>query len=92
MKTKGQHPTIPLFDRVKNEYQIDLDAYEFVIQQKASLIKPTIDNLMYMGNTRGAKQRIRQTFELLQHCAKRGIQDTDGALIGKNNLVVQGAD
>jgi hypothetical protein len=85
-KTARCHPPIALFDKAKNRYVVDLNGIEFLIQRKAKHIKPTFDALMAEGRVDEAKKRIDQIFELLVSCAKRGIQDTDKALIRKNNL------
>lgn len=41
---------------------------------------------MESGQCHEAKIRINQIFALLRDCAKKGVCDTDGALIRKNNL------
>jgi len=85
-KTKGLHKRVCIRDRVGTTYEIPIDRYEFVLQQKAFLIKPTIEQLMREGKVDEAKKRIGQIFQLLTSCAKKGVLDTDGALIRKNNL------
>lgn len=85
-KTTGQHPVITIVDGDGNGYELPLDAYEFVVQQKASLVKSTIAALMEEGREEEAKKRIASIFQLLVSCAKKGVADTDGALIRKDNL------
>jgi hypothetical protein len=85
-KTSGLHEVVTVFDGSGNKHQIALDSMEFVVQRKAELLKPTIDHLMKQGKEDEAKQRISQIFDLLASCAKKGVLDTDGALIRKNNL------
>ena len=41
---------------------------------------------MESGQCHEAKIRINQIFALLRDCAKKGVCDTDGALIRKDNL------
>ncbi len=85
-KTKELHKTITIVDKSGNSYAIPLDDYEFVLQRKASLLKPTITELMKQSKEEEAKKRINQIFTLLESCAKKGVLDTDGALIRKDNL------
>lgn len=85
-KSKGLFQTITIVDLLGNEHLIDLDNYQFMLQKKAMHIKPTISQLVAAGKVDEAAKRLDQIFQLLLHCSKRGIQDTDGALIRKNNL------
>lgn len=78
--------SVTIFDKMHNKYEVELDKTEFVLQKKASLIKPVFIKLMQEGDVEGAKERINQIFALLAGCAKKGVCDTDGALIRKNNL------
>ena len=85
-KTKKQHKKVKVIDKIGNEYLVDMDEVEFMLQRKAVHIKPTIEELMSQGKVDEAKERLSQIYDLLVKCAKKGVQDTDGALIRKNNL------
>lgn len=85
-KTKNQHREAFLVDLQEDEHKIALDDTEFVLQHKATFVKPTIKAYMKAGNIDEAKARINQLFELLKATAQKGILDTDGALIYKNNV------
>jgi len=84
--TKGLYPTVTLFDKAGTRYEVPLDSHEFVLQQKAELIKPVFDRLMKEGKVSQAKGRLDQIFQLLATCAKKGVADNDMQLIRKNNL------
>ena len=84
--TEGIFPTIQLHDLLGNTYSIELDKYQFLLQKKAVLIKPTITQHMKKGDVREAEKCIDRIFALFLDCAKKGIADTDGALIRKDNL------
>lgn len=84
--TKSLFPTVSIVDPLGNTYALPLDDYQFMLQRKARHVKPTIAELMHNGDIPGAKARIDQIFDLFVLCARKGIQDTDGALIRKNNL------
>lgn len=73
-------------DSLDNEYTLDMDHYQFMLQKKALHIKPEFARLMAQGDIEGAKRRIDNIFELLIDCSRKSIQDMDGALIRKNNL------
>ena len=85
-KTVGQHPTLTIYNKVGTRFEVPLDQVEFMLQRKARLVKPVLDELMAAGQIDEAKARLDQIYALLVRCAKRGICDTDGALIRKNNL------
>lgn len=85
-KSSNTHPKVVIFDKLQDHYEMSVDATEFVIQYKATLVKSTIKTLMQSGQVKDAKARIDQIFALLRDCAKKGVSDTDGALIHKNNL------
>jgi hypothetical protein len=84
--TKGLFPTIQILDSLQNTYNIELDNYQFLLQRKAVHVKPTIAALMKEGKTQQAEECIDKIFSLFLECAKKGIVDTDGALVRKNNL------
>lgn len=84
--TKGLYPTVQIKDLLGNTYSIELDNYQFLLQKKACLIKPTITKYMKEGNIKEAEKCIDRIFALFLDCAKKGIADTDGALIRKDNL------
>lgn len=83
LQTFGQAFIVDLLD---NEYRIELDDTEFVLQYKATFVKPTLKALMKSGKLDEAKERIDQLFTLLKETAKKGILDEDGALVRKNNV------
>jgi hypothetical protein len=85
-KTKNIYPSVVIRDKLNNQYQVALDGTEFVLQQKASLVKPTLSKLMQQGKVNEAKRRVEQIFSLLSDCAKKGVCDTDSQLIRKDNL------
>ncbi len=84
--TAGLYPTVVLHDLLGNSYPIQLDKYQFLLQRRAKLVKPTITSCMQNGDVREAKRCIDRIFNLFVDCARKGIYDTDGALIRKNNL------
>jgi hypothetical protein len=84
--TNGLYPTVKIHDLLGNTYSIALDKYQFLLQKKAVLIKPTITTYMKKGQIAEAEKCIDRIFDLFIDCARKGIADTDGALIRKDNL------
>jgi hypothetical protein len=85
-KGEKRYGKVVIFDKKERRYEVLLDSTEFVLQKKAELVKPTLTGLMKQGKVTDAKERISQIFRLLSDCAKKGVCDTDGSLIRKNNL------
>ena len=85
-RTGGLYPTTTIEDSLGNVYSVALDDYQFLLQRRAQLVKPTIESLIKRGDEEGAYRRIDQIFELFLDCARKGIMDTDGALVRKDNL------
>ena len=84
--TKELYPAVTIQDSLGNTYSIELDDYQFLLQRRALLVKPTIEALVRKGDEEGACRRIDQIFGLFLDCARKGIMDTDGALVRKDNL------
>lgn len=84
--TDSLYPTVKLHDLLGNVYSIELDKYQFLLQRKGTLIKPTISAHMKNGEIHEAQRCLDRIFDLFVDCAKKGIADTDGALIRKDNL------
>jgi hypothetical protein len=84
--TEGLYPTVQIKDLLGNTYSITIDKYQFLLQKKAVLIKPTITQCMNRGDVAEAEKCIDRIFDLFLDCARKGIADTDGALIRKDNL------
>jgi hypothetical protein len=85
-KTNKKLPQVTIYDKCENKYQIALDKFEFIIQKRAALVKPTITQCMSEGKLEDAKKRIDQVFTLLRKCAAKGVCDIDRALIKKDNV------
>jgi len=79
-------PVVTIKDPLGAIHHVALDRCQFLLQKKAVHIKPTIAQLMEQKNVDGAKECISWIFDLLVDCVHNDVQDTDGALIRKNNL------
>ncbi len=84
--SKNLHPQITIYDKLQTKYELQIDEMQFVLQKKALQLKDTLCQLVEEKRMSEAKVRIDQIFALLAGCAKKGVLDTDGALIRKNNM------
>jgi hypothetical protein len=84
--SKDIFPTVMIKDPLGAVHHVPLDACQFLLQKKAVLLKPMIARCMKQGDIEGAKKCLTWIFDLFIDCVHNDVQDTDGALIRKNNL------
>lgn len=77
---------IRLRDSAGQSFKIKPDRVSFIIQRKAQYVLPTLTQCMKEGKVDMAKARLDQIFDLLLTLAKKGIVDSDYALIRNNNI------
>jgi hypothetical protein len=75
--------TITLIDRTGNRYTVPLDPLCFVVQKKAELIFPSLEETLSHHDLEGAKRIIDGICELITARSQKGIKDTD-AILEKN--------
>lgn len=85
-KTENLLRGIRISDPMGQGHKIKGDEASFLIQRKATYIRPTFKELMVKGDVEGAKRRLDQIFDLLLTLAKKSIVDGDIALIRNNNI------
>ena len=76
-KTKHLDQTIELVDKLGISHKLSLDDLEFVVQKRASLIRPSIEGLMENGQEMEAKELISKVVKLLVTRCERGLFDKD---------------
>lgn len=79
-KTKDFLPSTLLLDKRGRKHRIDLDRFEFVIQQKATLVQEHIAQLMRQGDVRRAKQALVSLLEHIRLQCSRGFIDGDSGI------------
>lgn len=67
--------TIQLTDKEGNFHQFNLDAYPFVLQKKVELTMHHLDRLLKNGDVDGAKESVKQIYELFLSRAQKGYTD-----------------
>jgi hypothetical protein len=88
-KTNELNQQIHIYDKMGIKHTLDADRMEFLVQKKAALLCPTINEFMAMGEENQAKQLITNIVLMIVSEYKRGIVDKDHALM-QNTGVYQG--
>ena len=76
-KTSHLHKKLTLSDKIHIFHEIDLDQTEFLLQKKAQLVHPWIEEKIKEGNLTAIRKGIRSIFELIVSRCKMGIYDED---------------
>lgn len=69
--------TLTLYDNIKIRYFLPLDRMEFLVQKRATLIYPTLDRWMELGEEEKAKAGLTSILELIVSRYKKGVFDKD---------------
>lgn len=76
-KTDHLHQTVTLYDKIGVKHQVYLDEVEFIIQQKAEHIYPTLTKWIEEGELMRAKKSLTQLIALFKKRCELGIFDKD---------------
>lgn len=79
-KTKELSLTATLLDKGGKKHRVHLDDFEFVVQQKATLIPEHISQLINQGNLEKAKQALFALIEQIRLQYTRGFIDRDSGI------------
>lgn len=85
--SKNLHKVITLIDKTHSEYQVSLDDVTFILQHKADLIFPKLDQLMQENNVDEAKKIVSSVIQLIATCAKKGYVNHDPVLRRNYGLI-----
>jgi hypothetical protein len=88
-KTKNIQKQLKILDKMGLEHPLNLDDFEFLIQRKAQMLCPRIDELMTEGKTSEAKLLISLLLSRIMSEYYRGYADNDHALM-QNTGVLEG--
>jgi hypothetical protein len=86
-KSKGLNKTIEIYDKVGLKHLLNMDDYEFMIQKKAALLCPTIQELMTKGNVAETKSLLDELLSLVINEYERGLADNDHALMQNTGVI-----
>lgn len=74
----GNHlPKITFIDRMKRKHHLNLNEYQFVIQEKGVILKERLLKRRKKGDFEGAKEDVSRCIELLKKCYAKGIKNND---------------
>ncbi len=75
-------------DKRGKSYMLDIGKTSFMLQKKADLIYPRIQNLMKEGNIEKAKEIVSSVLQLIYRFGKAGVVDND-PILRKNFGLIQ---
>ena len=76
-KTCHLQKKLRIYDKIGIAYDLDLDQMEFLLQKRATLVYPAIDQFMKMQGADAAKEAISALVRLLLYRCEQGIFDKD---------------
>lgn len=88
-KSNHLNKTVLVYDKIGLQHTLNLDEIEFMIQKKADMLCPTLDQLMINGRKEEAEVILNRLLDTLVNEYKRGLADNDHALM-QNTGVYEG--
>jgi hypothetical protein len=85
------HQTVNVTDKIGRSYTIDLEKHGFMLQKRAYLVFPTLNQWVKNGQVDRAKQFIHSLIQLLVERCKKGVQDQDPDLHKNAGIIGTGA-
>jgi hypothetical protein len=76
-KTSDLNMTLDLVDKLGIHHPMRLDQYEFLVQKKADLVYPAIQQMMQKGEPDKARDALAKLVHLIARRARQGISDKD---------------
>lgn len=85
--TDNLHKTVILKDKLGLTFEVDLDQYVFILQEKAMTTRAVVRQMLENGDVAGAKQRIGQIIDLYKSEYQKGIYDHDHGVMHNTGFV-----
>lgn len=79
-KNPKSMPSLQIVDKLQIAHTIDPNAYGWVLQRRAELVRPHLAFLMEAGKVEEAKQALSALFVLLKQISDLGVADGDANL------------
>lgn len=70
-----------IVDNLGFTHEVDLNTIDFMLQEKAETVEAKIRSLVEKGDYGTAKEALQNIINLLVTCSKKGIMDTDPAIL-----------
>lgn len=90
-KTHGVHKSITLIDNIGVHHRVDLDRTEFVLQKKAQLLIPHLNDLLKEKKIEEAQRKIDDMLACLFELYRKGIRDYDQSFRQNYGFIEEGA-
>lgn len=81
-------PALTIYDKMGFEHTLHMDDMEFLLQKRAKMLCPTVDQLMQSEQISDAKKLIDNLLKMILSEYQRGLADNDHALM--QNTGVEG--
>ncbi|KAF3362243.1 hypothetical protein PHSC3_001210 [Chlamydiales bacterium STE3] len=88
-KTSDLNPSLVIYDKLGLKHTLNPNQLEFMIQKRAEMLCPTIDEYMVKGEKDKAKKLLTNLLEMILSEYQRGLADNDHALM-QNTGVIEG--
>lgn len=70
-----------IVDNLGFTHEVNLNEIDFMLQEKAETVEAKIRSLVEKGDDTAAKEALQNIINLLVACSKKGIMDTDPAIL-----------
>jgi hypothetical protein len=80
-KTSDLNKKLTIYTKIGIAHEVDLDGLEFIVQKRASLFYPSIEQFVHEEGIESAKGAISSLIQLLQARRGKGIYDKDPDLL-----------
>ena len=77
LKATHNLPAVTLIDPLHIKHRLDLNSLGFLIQKKAKLVYPRLEELIQIGDKQAAKRALSKLLDLLIWKCQQGIGDND---------------
>lgn len=88
-KSSHLNKSLMIYDKMGFKHILNIDDFEFMIQKKAKMLCPQIEELMNQGKTLEAQKLIDRLLMMVMSEYRRGYADNDHALM-QNTGVIEG--
>ncbi|MGK5593980.1 MAG: hypothetical protein ACSNEK_01300 [Parachlamydiaceae bacterium] len=86
-KTKHLNQRLIIYDKLGLKHSLNIDDLEFVVQRRAKMLCPMIDEYMQNGRTDQAKMLLSNLLKMVLSEYERGFADNDHALMQNTGVI-----
>lgn len=86
-KTTTDEPSVILFDKMGYRYHIDLNHHEYLVQKRAAMFTPLLQELIDKGKIEEARELIDQAIALVVNTSGKGFVDGDPSIMQNIGII-----